>query len=83
MSDWPERTNRASVYKILQYLLDRDILKVIRIEGLAEHFEALETIIEESKREEKEKFIKYLEYLDSIYEFDDKEILKRTIQELK
>ena len=58
----PERSIRAAVYRVLDYLLSKNVLKVTSIEGMDAHFNSLESIFYDYQLEERMKFVKWAEY---------------------
>lgn len=59
----PERPERATVIRILDYLLAQGVLKIGSIDGMDEHFTPLEQILEDHLKEDHLRFKNWLDYL--------------------
>jgi hypothetical protein len=57
-----ESSERINVIRILDYLLAQNVLKIGSIEGMSDHFPALEQIFNDHLKEEQEKFKAWSEY---------------------
>jgi hypothetical protein len=62
----PETSIRVAVYRILDYLLAQNVLKIGSIEGMEDHFTPLENILSDYLKEERTKFKTWTEYWTSL-----------------
>lgn len=56
------RIERQTIIRILNYLIDRDILKIAKIEGLSDYFEELEAILKKYRLEKTIEWRDWLKY---------------------